>query len=56
MLERRALERKDSNHSEGSEGSLEIIRRKDSAISDTTDSGHSDRGHREEELFSAHDR
>ncbi|XP_035827473.1 microtubule-associated serine/threonine-protein kinase 3 [Aplysia californica] len=48
VLERRALERKDSNQSEGSEGSLEMIRRKDSILSDTTDS-HSDRSHREDE-------
>ncbi|BFY99940.1 hypothetical protein BsWGS_02980 [Bradybaena similaris] len=57
VLERsRALERKDSNYSEGSEGSLEIMRRKDSVMSDNTDSGSSDKGHREDEIFAAHER
>ncbi|CAL1530340.1 unnamed protein product [Lymnaea stagnalis] len=56
VLERRALERKDSNHSEGSEGSLEMIRRKDSVLSDTTDSINSDRGQRDEEGFSSTER
>ena len=40
MLERRALERKDSNHSESSDGSQELrgVLRKDSSHSDSTDS------------------
>ena len=40
VLEKRALERKDSNHSESSEGSLEVrhMLRKDSSHSDSTDS------------------
>ncbi|XP_059151907.1 microtubule-associated serine/threonine-protein kinase 3-like isoform X3 [Physella acuta] len=50
VLERRALERKDSNHSEGSEGSMEMLKRKDSVLSDTTDSG----GH--EEVLSSNER
>uniref|UniRef100_A0A2C9KAY4 non-specific serine/threonine protein kinase n=1 Tax=Biomphalaria glabrata TaxID=6526 RepID=A0A2C9KAY4_BIOGL len=54
VLEKRALERKDSNHSEGSEGSLEMLRRKDSILSDTTDSLNS--GQREDESFSGHER
>ncbi|RUS83851.1 hypothetical protein EGW08_008392 [Elysia chlorotica] len=49
VLERRALERKDSNQSEGSEGSTEMLRRKDSVMSDTTDSLSGDRGHRDDE-------
>ncbi|CAG5132563.1 unnamed protein product, partial [Candidula unifasciata] len=55
VLERRALERKDSNYSEGSDGSLEMNRRKDSVMSDNTDSGGSDKGHREDEIFAAHE-
>ena len=44
VLERRALERKDSNHSESSEGSQELrgVLRKDSSHSDSTDSRQSD--------------
>ncbi|GFN87077.1 microtubule-associated serine/threonine-protein kinase [Plakobranchus ocellatus] len=49
VLERRALERKDSNQSEGSEGSTEMLRRKDSVMSDTTDSLTGERGHREDD-------
>ncbi|CAG5125697.1 unnamed protein product, partial [Candidula unifasciata] len=53
VLEKRALERKDSNHSEGSDGSLELMRRKDSVLSDTTDS---DRGQQDDDVYRGHER
>lgn len=56
VLEKQALERKDSNHSESSEGSLELrpILRKDSSYSDSTDKP--DGTKLEEDVFKTADR